>query len=238
MSWGEVVPGIVGLALLWVLPGYAVLRLLGVRGLLALGAGAAVTSGVSGVLAIAYALVGLRWSLWSFLAGLLLVALVAAVAGRFLRTTSHPTGVMVAGERQLHTREKVWLGLTWALGGGVLAAAMTDGMGRADQPPQAWDAVFHLNALWFVRETGNASSLGGLAPMYADKLEPFYPAVWHGIVAVAPGFERVTEAVERSGRTEQQPGMSPIDVESVADDAPGEADLRGFADRIAGSPQQ
>src|SRR5690606_29109817 len=64
--------------------------------------------------------------------------------------------------------------------------------------PQAWDAVFHLNALWFVRETGNASSLGGLSPMYADTVAPFYPAVWHAVVAVAPGFERVTEAANAS----------------------------------------
>jgi hypothetical protein len=75
---------------------------------------------------------------------------------------------------------------------------MATGMGRADQPPQAWDAVFHLNALWFIRDTGNASSLGGLAPMYADTVAPFYPAVWHGLVAVAPGFPRVTEAANAS----------------------------------------
>lgn len=198
MSWGEIAPGILGLALLWVLPGYAVLRLLGVRGLVALGGGAAVTSGLSGVLAIGYALVGLRWSLWSFLAGCLLVAVLAALAGRLLGTVSDPAGVEVAGERPLRSWEKVGLAATWVLGGGVLAAAMTEGMGRADQPPQAWDAVFHLNALWFVRETGNASSLGGLAPMYADNVQPFYPAVWHGIVAVAPAFERVTAAANSS----------------------------------------
>jgi hypothetical protein len=198
MSWGEVVPGIVGLALLWVLPGYAVLRLLGFRGLLALGGGAPVTTGLAGVLAIAYDLVGLPWGLATLLPGLLVVVAGAGVVGRLLRTTSHPDGVYVAGERQLRTREKVALAVSWTVGGGTLAAAMATGMGRADQPPQAWDAVFHLNALWFIRDTGNASSLGGLAPMYADTVAPFYPAVWHGLVAVAPGFPRVTEAANAS----------------------------------------
>ena len=70
MSWAEVWPGILGLALIWVLPGYAVLRLLGARGLLAWGAGPAVTSGLSGTLAIGYALVGVSWSLTTLLAGL------------------------------------------------------------------------------------------------------------------------------------------------------------------------
>ena len=198
MSWGEVAPGILGLALLWVLPGYAVLRLLGARGLLALGAGAAVTSGLSGTLAVAYDLVGLRWSLTSLLLGLGAAVLLAGVLGRLLGTTTDPGGVTVAGERRLGSADRGWLALTWALGGGVMAAAMMRGMGRADQPPQAWDAVFHLNALWFVRDTGNASSLGGLSPMYAENAAPFYPATWHGLVAVAPGFQRVTEAANAS----------------------------------------
>lgn len=198
VGWASVTPGIVGLALLWVLPGYAVLRLLGVRGLLALGAGPAVTTGLAGVLAIGYDLVGLRWGLLTFVVGAVLAAAVAAGIGAALRTTGAPAGVTVAGERRLRHTERAWLALTWVVGGGTLAAAMMTGMGRADQPPQAWDAVFHLNALWFVRETGNASSLGGLSPMYADTVAPFYPAVWHSLVAVAPGFDGVTEAANAS----------------------------------------
>ena len=198
MSWPEAAPGIVGLALLWVLPGYAVLRLLGARGLLALGAGAPVTTGLSGTLAMAYPFLGVPWSLATLLAGLGGAVVLAAVLGRALGTTTDPAGVTVAGERRLRTVDRAWLASSWALGGGVVAAAMMRGMGRADQPPQAWDAVFHLNALWFVRDTGNASSLGGLSPMYADNAAPFYPATWHGLVAVAPGFDRVTEAANSS----------------------------------------
>lgn len=198
MSWWQVLPGLVGLALLWMLPGYAVLRLLGARGLLAWGAGPAVTTGLSGVLAIGYGLLGVPWRLWTLLLGLLLVAAGAALVGRLLGSTTDPAGVTVAGERRLRPAERLWLVPTWALGGGVVAATMMTGMGRADQPGQAWDAVFHYNAVWFIRETGNASSLGGLAPMYADLAAPFYPAVWHGLVAVAPGFPGVTEAANSS----------------------------------------
>lgn len=198
MSWWQVMPGLAGMALLWVLPGYAVLRLLGARGLLAVGAGPAVTTGVSGVLAIGYDLLGVPWRLWTFALGALGVVLLAGALGRVLRTTGDPRGLTVAGERRLTPAERGWLALTWLLGGGALTATMMVGMGRADQPGQAWDAVFHYNALWFVRDTGNASSLGGLSPMYADIIAPFYPAVWHGLVAIAPGFPRVTEAANAS----------------------------------------
>ncbi|MDQ3384174.1 MAG: hypothetical protein M3519_10385, partial [Actinomycetota bacterium] len=81
MSWWTVAPGIVLMAGLWILPGYAVLRLLGVRGLVAWGAGPAVTSGLAGVLAIGYDLVGLDWRLWTFVLGCAVVAGVAALVG-------------------------------------------------------------------------------------------------------------------------------------------------------------
>lgn len=198
MSWWTVAPGILLMAGLWILPGYAVLRLLGVRGLVAWGAGPAVTSGLAGVLAIGYDLVGLWWGLWTFLLGCALVAGVAALVGWRLGTTNDPAGVRVAGERRLSARERGWLGATFALGTGSLAAVMMTGMGRADQPLQAWDAIYHVNALWFIRETGNASSLGGLAPLYAEAVAPYYPTVWHSIVAIAPGFPQVTEASNAS----------------------------------------
>ncbi|WP_151523541.1 DUF6541 family protein [Serinicoccus kebangsaanensis] len=198
VGWVAVAPGIVAMAVLWVLPGYAVLRVLGARGLLALGAGPAVTTGLAGVLAVGYEVAGLPWGLATFGVGALLAVVVAALIGRALGSTHDPTGITVAGEGPLRPAERGWLALTWALGGGTLAAAMMTGMGRASQPPQAWDAVFHLNALWFVRETGNASSLGGLSPMYAEQAAPFYPAVWHSLVAITPGFRGVTEAANAS----------------------------------------
>lgn len=182
---------------MFTLPGYGVLRLLGVRGLVAWGAGPAMTSALVGVGAIGAAWMGISWSLLTFVLGMLIASAIAAAAGLALGTT-RTAPARVAGQRALRTREKGWLAATWALGGGVLGAAMMAGMRAADQPPQAWDAVYHLNAVWFIRDSGNASSLGGLSPMYADTISPYYPTVWHSIVAIAPGFERVTEAANTS----------------------------------------
>lgn len=198
MSWWGVLPGIVMMAVLWVGPGYLVLRGLGVRGLLALGGGAGVTSGMAGVLAIAYDLAGIGWSLATFLLGCLAVILLALGVGTLLRTTNDPAGEVVAGTRRLVASERGWLALTGLIGGGVLAMAMMTGMTRADMPLQVWDAVYHLNALWVIQDTGNASSLGAFAPLYADTAAPYYPSVWHSIVAIAPGFANVTQAANAS----------------------------------------
>lgn len=198
MSWWGVLPGIALMAGLWLAPGYLFLRALGVRGLLALGAGAGVTSGLAGVLAIGYDLVGLTWSLVTFLGGCLAAILLALLVGLLLGTTTDPAGEVVAGTRRLRASERGWLVVTGAVGGGVLAMAMMTGMKRADMPLQVWDAVYHLNALWFIQDSGNASSLGALSAMYAETTAPYYPTVWHSIVAVAPGFDNVSQAANAS----------------------------------------
>ena len=53
-------------------------------------------------------------------------------------------------------------------------------------PPQAFDATFHLNAVAAIREGGNASMLGALSALYSGRAV-YYPTVWHGAVALAPG---------------------------------------------------
>jgi hypothetical protein len=197
MSWAQVGPQMLGLAALFLVPGYGVLRLLGVRGLVAGGAAVAVTSAIAGVGAVLADLAGVPWSLWTLLALTALAWLAAAGLGTGLRTL-RGAPARVAGQRRLRASELGWLAASSALGVGVLAAAMMTGMRHADQPPQAWDPIYHLNAMWFIRETGNASSLGGLAPLYADTIAPYYPTVWHSVVAVSPGFAEVTEAANSS----------------------------------------
>ncbi|GAA3509734.1 DUF6541 family protein [Georgenia daeguensis] len=196
MTWGEtVLPGLA----LWaglVLPGWAFLRPLGVRGLVAVGAAPAATTAVAGVLGLLYPVLGVRWTLSSAVVGLAAGVLTAAAAGALLGT---------ARRRGSDERHAPWLppplaarsaGLltgSLALACVLVCVPMAVGMGTPDSPAQAWDAVFHLNAIESVRSTGNASTLGGLAGLYGGRAA-YYPAVWHAIVAVAPGFDPVPAA--------------------------------------------
>ena len=65
--------------------------------------------------------------------------------------------------------------------GGILSVLPSPGY-----PPQAFDATFHLNAVAAIREGGNASMLGALSALYSGRAV-YYPTVWHGAVALAPG---------------------------------------------------
>lgn len=197
MSWWGVLPWVVLLAALWVVPGYGLLRAIGVRGLLAWGGGGAVTTGLAGVLGVVFDWVGIGWSLGTFLLGWLLMFAAAVGLGSLLGTVTSPEAESITGGRRTWA-ERRWLGLTWGIGGTALSLPLTVGMSRADMPLQAWDAVFHYNAVWTIQDTGNASLAGGLSPMYGDTITPYYPSVWHSIVAIAPGFDRVTEAANSS----------------------------------------
>ncbi|GAA2177140.1 hypothetical protein GCM10009847_01870 [Leucobacter tardus] len=72
--------------------------------------------------------------------------------------------------------------LSAALGGAAIAVTLVMSMKTADAISQTYDANFHLNSVRQILETGNA------APFALDLSAPgqsvFYPAVWHGFVAL------------------------------------------------------
>jgi hypothetical protein len=69
-----------------------------------------------------------------------------------------------------------------AIGGFVIAIVLALGMKRGDAISQTYDAIFHLNAVRQIFDTGDAS------PFAMDLASPgspsFYPTLWHGFVAL------------------------------------------------------
>ncbi|MGO1583692.1 MAG: DUF6541 family protein, partial [Actinomycetaceae bacterium] len=201
MTWAEFVLPTTGMLLLSVLPGYLMLVVVGLRGLVALGGGAALTIAASGGLGIIFGALGVPYTFVTLLLGLALCVAAAAGIGHALGTAP-----WVAGARARPIASPVPLGRTLVavllglvvVGTIVHSIGLARGMTAPDQPVQTWDGVFHLGAIRTIQDTGNASSFSGLAPMY-DALETvFYPAVWHGMVAVSPGFDSVAAAANAS----------------------------------------
>lgn len=192
MSWWALLPAAFALLALWLLPGWAVLWCLRVRGLIAFGAAPAVTAAVVGALGIVYSGVGVRWSLASMTVGSVLVAALAVATGRVLLPTRAWRGMLVLPD-PLDRRTTALLAVSLALAAVLVGGPMMAGMGVPDRPEQAWDAVFHLNAVALVRESGDASTLGALASLYGGG-RPYYPTVWHAVAAIAPGLPVVPAA--------------------------------------------
>lgn len=83
------------------------------------------------------------------------------------------------------------------MGAAILGNVIAQEIGYPNRLFQSfWDAVFHQNSIQFIRDFGNASSFGGLAPMWARGSSPtaYYPAIWHSIVAIAPWTKTIPAA--------------------------------------------
>jgi hypothetical protein len=188
-GWGGATFDFIFLTALLFLPGWLILRGLGRRGLVALAAAPPVTAGLLGVAAIVLDRVGVRWGVVPVL--IVLVLAVAAAIGIGRAADRHPDSagrVAHGGPPRTRARELTRSGSAWVLAGLVLGAAIQltvylPGIGDPGLPVQNRDAIFHLNSVQLILDTGNASSLGGLQPMYGTPA-PYYPAVWHAAVAL------------------------------------------------------
>ncbi|UYG17931.1 hypothetical protein BRM3_05795 [Brachybacterium huguangmaarense] len=86
--------------------------------------------------------------------------------------------------------ERWWSwGDTWLLGGLVLggllwARHMRNILGSPDAISQTFDNIFHLSAIRYILDTGDASALTLSSLNAAPGTSQFYPAAWHDVVSL------------------------------------------------------
>lgn len=179
MSWVAIGQLTALLAVVYI-PGYMVLRGLRLNHLRALVVAPAVSGSLAAVGTLLCRITGIRWSLTMLLAVSLLAAVLAACLYLLIRPKRMPPGP----------------GPTWLtqllIAGSLIAAAvlngwtMLDAMNNVDRVNQAWDPSFHVNALRWIKENGQASPWD-INPIYSQGTGSFYPAGWHALVALSPG---------------------------------------------------
>jgi hypothetical protein len=81
-----------------------------------------------------------------------------------------------------------WLaaGAGTAIGSAVTCLALLRGIGDPAAASQGWDPIFHLNALRWIQESGQATPWS-IAPIFGAGRATYYPAGWHSAVALVPG---------------------------------------------------
>ena len=172
-GWLESIPALaVAFAVLF-LPGLIAGFGLRLRGLRLWAFAPVAGTAILAVLAIVFGLVGIPWVAWTALLGCLVLAALVAAAGLLIiprrpRTPRH--------------RRAVWLlaaGLV--VGIGLVTARFVIYVGEPDAISQTNDAVFHLNAIRFIIESADASSLHVSEVLGARS---FYPAAWHAVASV------------------------------------------------------
>lgn len=183
-------------AALLLLPGWLLARAWGCRGLTALGAAPALTLAILGPATLLAQRSGQRWAPAILVAGwpivLLAVGCAAGLVCTWLGGRSRSSDAGADQHGTVLNRPAMARAERLALTGGIALAVLLTavpvaiGTGGWDDPAQASDGVFHLSATAFVRQTGDASFLGGLAPMY-DGVSLYYPTGWHAVAALLPG---------------------------------------------------
>ncbi|UJP11487.1 hypothetical protein L2X99_08310 [Microbacterium sp. KUDC0406] len=153
-------------------PGVLAMLAAGLRGLALLAFAPVFSVASTAVLALIFGMIGVPWSPLSWGVGSLAVILLAAALGWMLGNR------MPTRTREPHR----WL-LPVALAAGVLFSAWRL-IGYIHDPAgisQTNDDVFHLNAVRYILETADASSLHVNAVIGGHS---FYPAAWHGVVSL------------------------------------------------------
>ncbi|WP_222119171.1 DUF6541 family protein [Microbacterium sp. 1.5R] len=166
------------LGVLLFVPGYIIARALGLRGLwsVAVSGPASVTAVVSA--SIVAPLLGMTW-------GVLPVAVVTAAIV-----------ILVVGLRMLLWRAtpphdpgdslRPWARAAVVAAPLVIVVQVLLMIGSPDHISQTFDNIFHLNAVRYILETGNASSfwVSSLTSSEAGVPPSFYPAGWHAFSAL------------------------------------------------------
>lgn len=184
--WIELLLALGTLGLLLFVPGYLIARALGLRGLWAVAVSGPASVTVVVIASIVAPLMGLTW-------GVLPVALVTALLL-----------LVVVGLRMLF-----WRGLSLGTADEVLrpwARAATVAaplvilvqvllmIASPDHISQTFDNIFHLNAVRYILDTGNASPfwVSSLTSAESGVLPTFYPAGWHALSALLVGLSGVS----------------------------------------------
>ncbi|MDO5700752.1 MAG: hypothetical protein Q4P36_04685 [Bowdeniella nasicola] len=166
-------------------PGLACARLMSIKGFLAWVSAPLFAAVISVVGSTASPLVGARWGVATYasVAGVLMLGLAV------LRRTVGPrvdVSIRAPSRIEFLILAGAYIALILPL---ILSA-------RGDAVIQQIDSTFHMNALWLVNETGDASSFGALTPMYGlETTRTNFPAGWHSLVSLVSGQTRIVESI-------------------------------------------
>lgn len=164
--------------LVLVLPGACIGFAAGLRAMSLLSLAPVLSLGVISVSAVVGPYLGLSWGPVPVILG----TLVACAASWILRTVHARVKGYPRAASRLTCRPTIATLAALALGAGVIAYKLARIFGSPSYVSQTADNVFHLNAVRYILESGNASSL--VLGAASGGPPSFYPSAWHGLAAL------------------------------------------------------
>ena len=176
-DWFGQVPAFLAACALLILPGLPAALLLRLRGVVALGGAIVLSLASVAAGSLLAPVIGLSWSI---LPVLIVAAAITLVAGA-LWFVRRPVALPVRGG----DGRSVWIGVGAAVLGWILILIV--GISGADHPSQLFDGLFHLNAVEFIMEHGDASPFH-MTMVLPGAASSFYPTLWHALVSLIVPF--------------------------------------------------
>lgn len=203
MSWLEAIPLYFLVMLVLVLPGLLLTFALNLRGLLRAAMAVPLTVAGFAASAVIFGLVGIPWNP-------LTVAIAFVVVGAGLWAVlipvrrRHPRPrlgqIRWGALREQMTSQSIALWCAFIVGAGLIAHRLKLILETPDAISQTYDANFHYNAVQYIHDTGNASSLtlGGLG---VTPEATFYPAAWHNAAAMVATVTEISPLIIANAMT-------------------------------------
>lgn len=186
MSWLEAIPQYFLVMLILVLPGLLLTFALNLRGLLRAAMAVPLTVAGLAASAVIFGLVGIPWNPLTVAIAFIVVGVglwLALIPVR--KRHPHPRigQIRWGALRAQMTTQMIGLWAGFAVGALLITHRLTLILESPDAISQTYDANFHYNAIQYIHDTGNASSLtlGGLG---VTAEATFYPAAWHNAAAM------------------------------------------------------
>ena len=194
MIYAELAPLVFAAIIVLMVPGLLVSWAAGARGWVLAGSAGPVSVSVISVTAILTGFAGLPWGMVVVLAVSAVLAAAIFVLRRVLPRSLREHGAPLPAAGSVHGRAPghghrywadmliawfvvvvVFLVLFWCLG---------QIFGNIENISQTFDNVFHLNAVRYIVDTGNASSLRVSGFTSSTGIGGFYPAAWHDVASL------------------------------------------------------
>ncbi len=194
MIYAELAPLVFAAILVLMVPGLLVSWAAGARGWVLAGSAGPVSVSVISVTAILTGFAGLPWGMVVVLAVSAVLAAVIFVLRRALPASVRDHGGPLAAAGPVHGGASGHGHRNWA---GILIAwfavvvvflvlfwRLGQIFGSIENISQTFDNVFHLNAVRYIVDSGNASSLRVSGFTSSTGMGGFYPAAWHDVASL------------------------------------------------------
>jgi hypothetical protein len=180
MNWWQAFPAIAVAALLMFLPGLMLARALGAKGFASAAMSPLASCGLIGLAGVVGGLLRLDWGLLSYL---LVTAICTGLAFLLRRSLKGRVAAVAPASVAPSVQWAAILGGMVA-GSTLILNRLLPAIGKPGNFAQVYDNIFHLNAIRYILETGNASSLTLGRMLSPESGIAIYPSVWHSLAAL------------------------------------------------------